>query len=409
MNTTSLSIIALLTLILFLLVYYVKRLKQQFSDINLYLRNIINNKAFSKTDYIDLRNPVFRTAKELEEVFRELNKKIEEKQKLLEKLFFSVPIPLVFFTNDGYVEFKNYAFKKGFADINSLDELKNIIRDEQFYKLSDNLISKNLKDPIDIVVNDKFYTINPDIIPFDDKKLYLFAFLDVTAIKKSQKIREEFSANVSHELKTPITVIRGFVETLESELPDDKLFMIRTIKKHIERLENLVSDILTLHTVESEKNILFQEFDLNEVVELSINLIQKDAALKNINVSFKSDERVNIIGDSFLITQILTNLLSNAIKFTPNNGKVNILISKLDNKVTLSCKDTGIGIPNQYLSKIFERFFVVDKSRARQLGGTGLGLSIVKHIVELHRGNIEVKSELGRGTEFIITLPVSQK
>jgi two-component system phosphate regulon sensor histidine kinase PhoR len=398
-------IILLFTLLVTLFIYYL-RIKRRFDEISKHLDSIIENREI-KTPLQSKRylHSSYLKAKKIEDTVKALKKTLEEKEKLLEKLFYSVPIPLAFFSKDGKAEFKNYSFEKLFGKVDNLEDLKNLLRKEAFYKITKETEEKGSIKNIEIDWKNRVFSVNLDRIKFEGKDSYLISFLDITELKNTQRIKTEFTSNVSHELKTPLTVIKGFIETLEKELPSDKLYMIKTIKKHIDRLQNLVSDILLLDMAESGKNAVFEAFDLNETIETAINLLYKEAKEKNIEVTFEKEENIILNGDSFLMLQAIINILSNAIKYNMPGGKVIIKTSKSDNKIILSCKDTGVGIPSQYISRIFERFFVVDKSRSRQLGGTGLGLSIVKHIVELHKGIIEVKSELGKGTEFIIELP----
>ncbi len=402
--------LAFITLLLLLLIslFYIFRLKRSIVELTKYLEHIIQDKKLKKIFFHrkGFNYDTILTIKKIEDRIENLKVRLEKKEKLLEKLFYSVPIPLAFFTKDGKLEFKNYSFEKLFGDISNLDDLKNLLRKESFYEITRETADKIEKRNTEIEWKNRFYSVNLDIVRFEQRESYLISFLDITELKKTQIIKAEFTSNVSHELKTPLTVIKGFIETLEKELPEDKLYMIKTIKRHIDRLQNLVSDILMLDMVESEKNIIFESFDLNVTVQTAISLLEKEAKEKNIEIIFKNEVDLTVNGDSFLILQALINILTNAIKYTPVGGNITLKIGKNDGKIFFFCKDTGIGIPSQHLPRIFERFYVVDKSRSRQMGGTGLGLSIVKHIIELHKGNITVNSEPGKGTEFIIELPV---
>lgn len=396
----------LLISVIIFLVFFVLRLRKTITEIKVLLKNLLSEGELKlsfhrKTNVYE----IFLMLKELEDRILLLKATLNEKERVIEKIFYSLPIPIAFFSKDGKLEFKNYSFEKNFGKIEYLEDLKNLLRDENFYNIAGSLDEDGPR-KIEIDWKDRNYSVDCEIIKTQEGISYLFTFLDITEIKKSQKIKAEFASNVSHELKTPITVIKGFIETLETEVPEDKVFMVKTIKKHIERLQNLVSDILLLDMVESGKNVEIKVFDLNETVSSAISLLEKTALSKNIMVFFEpEEEKLEIEGDNFLILQAIINILSNAIKFTPQSGTVTIKTYLENDKAFFSCKDTGIGIPEHLVPRIFERFFVIDKSRSRQMGGTGLGLSIVKHIVELHRGKIYVKSDYGRGTEFKIELP----
>lgn len=242
---------------------------------------------------------------------------------------------------------------------------------------------------------------------------------DITAIRRLERMRSEFVANVSHELKTPITSIKGFAETLLNGAIDDRETadsFLRIIYDESERLNRLIIDILELSKIESKHSALqCSPVDLSELVHRLIHLIKSDASKKQIELQLDMEEDLFIEGDEDRLRQVFINLISNAINYTPEGGKVLIEARSLhiseefaEDRVLIRIKDTGIGIPKKDLPRIFERFYRVDKARSRRSGGTGLGLSIVKHIVELHHGDISVESEAGIGTTFSIELPVIQ-
>lgn len=254
--------------------------------------------------------------------------------------------------------------------------------------------------------NNRYFTLFGDKIIYHDKPILLLTFIDITEIKKTEKMKADFTANVSHELKTPITVLKGYIETLEDELPSDKYPIIKIMKRHIERLSNLVSDVLLLSRLDAKVPLEKEYFNLKELITNAVETFNNDIKEKNINFKILVDDDIFYYGDNFLIFQAIINLVSNAVKYTSYNGLIEIKSTLQKDIIILTIKDTGPGIPKEYHEKIFQRFFVIDKSRSRQLGGTGLGLSIVKHIIELHNGRIDVESELGKGTTFIITLPL---
>ncbi len=233
---------------------------------------------------------------------------------------------------------------------------------------------------------------------------------DVTSIKKLEDIRTEFVSNVTHELKTPLTSIRGFVETLKSgaiEDPSVSSKFLDIIDIEAERLYMLINDILQLSEIEgmkSDENV--QQNNLNSIVEEVILILEPAASKKNVNIQVNTDSNINIMVNKNRIKQMLINLIDNAIKYNIENGSVFVTTCKSNGKTVISIKDTGIGIPENHHSRIFERFYRVDKGRSRNMGGTGLGLSIVKHIVNLYKGDIRIISEPGKGTEFIIQLPL---
>lgn len=233
---------------------------------------------------------------------------------------------------------------------------------------------------------------------------------DITALRRLESVRKDFIANVSHELKTPLTSIKGYIETLLDGAIEDKensQRFLRIIEEHANRLTRLVDDVLKLSELESkEVPIEFQAVELNPLLEEIIPIFHRQLAKKNIQITMKIPETISAVkADKEKLKEVLINLLDNAIKFNIDNGKIEITAEETDQDITISISDTGIGIPEKDLSRIFERFYRVDKTRSRDLGGTGLGLAIVKHIIEQHNGTVSVTSELGRGSQFRFILP----
>ncbi|SDW77778.1 two-component system histidine kinase PnpS [Paenibacillus sp. CF384] len=244
----------------------------------------------------------------------------------------------------------------------------------------------------------------------------LLVLQDVTAIRRLERMRSEFVANVSHELKTPITAVKGFAETLLGGAVDDPetaRSFLQIIYDESDRLNRLIGDILELSKIESRRVPLqFSPIELASFVEKTVELMRAEGLQKQIRLSYKADRDVYVEADEDRLRQIIMNLLSNGINYTPEGGSVSIVVEPVggDNyeSVRIHISDTGIGIPKKDLPRIFERFYRVDKARSRSSGGTGLGLSIVKHLVELHKGTISVESRVGSGSTFTIELPVLQ-
>ncbi|WP_050607109.1 two-component system histidine kinase PnpS [Clostridium niameyense] len=233
---------------------------------------------------------------------------------------------------------------------------------------------------------------------------------DVTDIKKLENMRAQFVANVSHELKTPLTSIKGFAETLKyvDDIETRNKFL-KIIDDEAERLTRLINDILVLSDIEKDKkDIVMQSINLNKTIEDVCYLVNKSAIDKNIIISVIGDKIPNIKGVEDLYKQMIINLVDNAIKYTEPKGKVTIGTKLKDNKIILWIEDTGVGMEREHLDRIFERFYRVDKARSRAEGGTGLGLAIVKHIVIGIKGKIDVQSKVGEGSKFIIEIPLKQ-
>ena len=237
---------------------------------------------------------------------------------------------------------------------------------------------------------------------------------DVTRQKELEKIRRDFVANVSHELQTPLTAIRGFAETLLDGALDDRVNnrrFIEVIKSHAVRLSDLTKDLLRLASLESESvQLKYEEIDLPSLIREAIESVKPLAAEKRQEITCLIPEAVpGIRGDREKLFQVLVNLLDNAIKFTPEEGRVSLeaCLQSDTAGIVVHVRDNGFGIPSSEVPRIFERFYRVDKTRSREQGGTGLGLAIVKHIVEAHKGKIEVKSTLGQGSDFYFSLPTA--
>lgn len=240
----------------------------------------------------------------------------------------------------------------------------------------------------------------------------VLVFHDITELKKLEKMRKDFVANVSHELKTPITSIKGFSETLLDGASNDEEVLetfLTIILKESERLQSLLQDLLDLSKIEETTFALNrQDFNIVNLLDEITTLLTSRSKEKAINLQFDKTNLSNEIvinADFDRIKQLFINVINNAITYSPENGQVTIKLEAMEDVVNVYITDTGIGIAEREIPRIFERFYRVDKARSRDSGGTGLGLAIVKHIVEAHNGQINVKSVLGKGTTFIITLP----
>ena len=232
---------------------------------------------------------------------------------------------------------------------------------------------------------------------------------DITEITKLENMRRDFVANVSHELKTPLTSINGFVETLimnEGLDIDKRNRFLNIIKKESDRLKRLIEDILLLSSIESKNNLVTENILAYDVFKEVYEMINYVATAKNINISYNfEDENIKVEAYGDYLKQLFLNLIDNAIKYTPEGGEVVINQYTKYDEIVIEVIDNGIGIPKEDIDKIFQRFYRVDKARSRSVGGTGLGLAITKHIVNSLKGTINVESEFQKGSKFIVTLP----
>ena len=243
----------------------------------------------------------------------------------------------------------------------------------------------------------------------------LLVFNDVTHLRRLEDMRRDFVANVSHEIKTPLTAIKGFVETLHRgnvDNPAEAQRFLGIIQKHADRLSSIVEDLLSLSRIEQEdeaKAIKLEEGHVKDVFKSALQICRSKAEEKRININLTCDEQLAASFDSSLLEQAVVNLLDNAIKYSEPNSTIHLKANLKDSQIQIIVADEGIGIAKKHLPRLFERFYRVDKARSRNLGGTGLGLAIVKHIAQAHGGNVTVESTLGEGSVFTIHLPNTEQ
>jgi two-component system phosphate regulon sensor histidine kinase PhoR len=244
--------------------------------------------------------------------------------------------------------------------------------------------------------------------PLDDRGGVVLTVHDITDLKNIEIVKKDFIVNASHELRTPLAAILGATETLEESPGKINAFSLEILKRHAERLRAIVEDLLKLAEIE-EKGYRLERVavDPGELVGNVARILAPRLKEKGLALRVEAPEGMpRLNADPFLLEQMLLNLVDNAIKYT-ERGEIVISLAADARDGLLVVRDTGAGIPAEHLPRIFERFYVVDKSRSRRVGGTGLGLSIVKHIVQLHGGTISVASEVGRGTTFTVRLPLA--
>ncbi|WP_226677520.1 two-component system histidine kinase PnpS [Mesobacillus jeotgali] len=377
-----------------------------------------NYRARTYEDHIDETGMLSSSINILARNLQELMKLKESQQDRLTTLIENMGSGLILIDSRGFINLINKPYK----------EIFNVEASEYLYKLYYEVIDH---EEITQMVEEIFMTEQKVrkqvVLPLEIERRHfevygvpiigtnnvwkgiLLVFHDITELKKLEQMRKDFVANVSHELKTPITSIKGFSETLLDGAMHDKATLeafLEIILKESDRLQVLIQELLDLSKIEQHGFRLTNgRVDLvkeaNEVIEiLKGKAAQKDIMLK---LSQPSEEAV-IEGDPDRLKQVLINLVSNAITYTPNGGSVEISLTDQENSVSVVIKDSGIGIEKSEITRIFERFYRVDKARSRNSGGTGLGLAIVKHIVEAHKGHIEVDSQIGKGTTFTIKL-----
>ncbi|MBC7188698.1 PAS domain-containing sensor histidine kinase [Candidatus Aerophobetes bacterium] len=341
-------------------------------------------------------------AEKMKKIFEELS---HEKEKL-ESILSSLSEGLLLLDREGKILLSNKSMQKIVQKENLVGKFYwEVVRETSL----DNLIKKakgegkNLSGEIPIF--DRIFFCNLALLK--SGKEILLVFHDITQMKNIEKIKREFIASASHELRTPLAAIKGFIETLEEELNGKNRTYTNIIKRHTDRLINIVEDLLILSEIEEKQHRLKKEkVNVVKIIKDVLYVFQTKIRKKNLFLKFEVEENLPPVNaDPAALEQMFINLIDNAIKYTDKGG-IFIFIGKKENLLRVEVEDTGIGIAKEHLPRIFERFYVVDKSRSRRMGGTGLGLSIVKHIVLLHGGDINVESTPGVGTKFTINLPL---
>lgn len=230
--------------------------------------------------------------------------------------------------------------------------------------------------------------------------------------KEAEMLRREFVANVTHELKTPLTSISGFIETLQdgaAEDPEIRHKFIDIIAIETARLKRLIEDLLVLSDIENRRDSDGSEFDVKTAVENTVEALKPISEAKNVEVIMNIEEGLSLSGSVDRFRQMMVNLIENAVKYSDEGGRIWVNASKSADKITVSVRDEGIGIAPEHHERLFERFYRVDKSRSKKAGGTGLGLSIVKHIAVLFGASLQVESSVGEGAEFFVIFNVDGK
>lgn len=345
------------------------------------------------------------------ELKEKLNTTAQQKRRT-EAILLNLTDGIIAFDKEGNVLHINHAAKEflEISDVTTFDEIFNKLNLEKNVEkiiYLENWTSYDQR----IVVNDRY--LNLLFAPFKDEQDrpegIITVIQDITEHVKLDEMRKEFVADVSHELKTPITSIIGYAETLEDFEYDKEMQskFLNVIISQAQMMSKLVSDLLTLSKYEIESDSSKKtKFDLGELAKTVYENLRLSAEKKNHQVECLVTASVpNVYADKYGIERVITNILSNSIKYTPENGNIKIYVGFVYNDAYIKIIDNGIGIPEEDLDRVFERFYRVDKARTREMGGTGLGLAIAKEILEKNNASIDIKSQVGKGTEVVIRIP----
>ena len=387
--------------------------------LNFYDKLIAEDKSLKfNVDYLSFLefNKIYKSFKKnkknlnrtnLENSYKEIINKIDEGVILINYNF-----KIMYFNQ----QMKEYFIKIDVDQFNTIDKL---IRNKEFDNILDNIkrnnkkISKNitLYDPKEIVVN---IQASPIMMDNTEESLILLIFKNVNNTSQLDKLKTEFVENVTHELKTPVTIINGFLETIKNENLNSKqkkeFFDI--ISSQTVRISSIIDNLIFLTELEDykkTKTIIFKEEYIKTIVNNAIEACLPKANKKNISIiTININKNDKIYINAILFYQLLTNLLDNAIKYSEINKKIEIKFEKISNHIKIYIIDEGKGIEEKHLPYLFQRFYRIDKSRNRKTGGSGLGLSISKNIMEIHKGKISVTSNIDKGSTFICTLPIKK-
>ncbi|WP_255287755.1 MULTISPECIES: HAMP domain-containing sensor histidine kinase [unclassified Clostridioides] len=386
----------------------------------IYVSKKVSNKEFHARLNISAKGELGELARNFNHMIKNMDDTLEEvqyKHLQLRSILKSISHGILAIDVNGNILLINDEAKEMIkSEPNKLVEGHNInavIKEEEILKQILQFIGSKENETAKITIKDDIvYKIKVDPVYLQNTNNVIIGSIvnieDITKKVKLENMRSDFVANVSHELKTPLTSISGFVETLKSNENIDvntRNRFLEIIESESDRLKRLIDDILLLSFVENKDTLLMEDVVIYDVFREVYEITQRSASEKNIEVLYKCDDKsINILSNRDYIKQVFLNLVDNAIKYTQDNGIVQVVVLKDEEKIIIKVIDNGVGIPKEDVERIFERFYRVDKARSRDVGGTGLGLAITKHIVKSLNGCIKVKSELGIGSEFIVTI-----
>jgi len=354
-----------------------------------------------------LSNAFNDTTAALESAFNEISDRINELSTLLN----AINDGIIAVSSENNILFANKRINgfPGFELIKSGGNI-NLIKSSAVLELIEDTMKDEVSIQREIIRKDNIYSCFSSYFTLDEGKGVIISMQDVSRIKKLERLRYEFVSNVTHELNTPLTSIKGFIETLKEGAINDPATatqFLNIIEIESERLSNLINDILTLSSIENDTVISHKEdVEIRSVANDALLLLSRKINDKSISASNDIPSNIFISADPDRIKQLFINLIDNAVKYNKANGSVELYLKKNPSTLEIHVKDTGIGIDESHIERLFERFYRVDKGRSREMGGTGLGLSIVKHIALLYNGSVSVDSTPGEGSDFCISFPL---
>lgn len=410
-----------LALISYLYLKDKKSFKESLHDLKRITDNKVINTFSTSSDFHSLADKITKTRMQN----HSKTTLLQEQNDYWAKLFENFPAGIILINQDDFVlDFNPAVFlslklpsisktseKISFQDLVPIEEISH------FYQKSKKEDQKIYTEEIHCLRNNTREVFKATSISLsneqENKTGTLLVLEDITTFKRLEEMRTDFASNVSHELKTPITIIRAYVETIQNALEDSPelaLKFLYKVEKSAERMTDIIEDLSVLAKIEQDATWVskgFEERELNKTINAALTLCQAEAEQKGIDLKPLLENpgyylSTTIKANHRLLEQALRNLIENAIRYSPEKSKVTIRSRYTNDEIKISIQDNGPGISPEDQSKIFERFYRVDKSRDRDTGGSGLGLAIVKHIIRVHNARIELDSEIGEGSTFTI-------
>lgn len=416
-------LISLLGFVLMTIIVLVIRYSHQFSkpidDITQVAIELSkgNYKARTFTESNETTTMLSQSMNVLAKNLQEMTTQQEMQQDRLNTLIHNIGSSVVLINSRGHVNLINKTYKEIFkVDSRSIigELYYDAFKHKEIVEIVEEIFLKEVKVRKQIILplsieRKHFEVYGAPIIGINHEwKGIVLVFHDISELKKLEQVRKDFFANVSHELKTPITSIKGFTETLlDGAMENEELCknFLSIILTESDRMQSLIQDLLDLSKIEQQNFKLDRaNVSVKLIIEEVKKMLSQKAEEKDIDFALYLKTPLVVNADALRLKQVFINLIDNAIHYTSTGGKVFITASETDEQIVVRVNDTGVGIGREEISRIFERFYRVDKARSRNSGGTGLGLAIVKHLVEAHKGKVEVESKLGHGTSFIVTL-----
>lgn len=394
----------------------------------------MNGSDFDKDPIFKLENQDFR---ELEQYLEQIKIKLKQRSEQMahgyeesKTLMSGIEDAVVSVDKEGKILFFNSAFASKFVPRHVLNEnpetkvfLSQIFNDDEvvqiFHRAAMSGKSENIQKSLNTNMDSPERIFSLSVSPLKDKKTHeifevMGIFHDISEIRWAEQVRTEFVENASHELRSPLTAVIGYLDIIKDDVESGQsqniLENLTIVNKSVSRLSALVDDLLTLSKLEHGPRLNYELIDPQLITDEVIQKLTPLAKKKNIKLSWTNHGLKNVYLDVVKLEQILSNLIGNAIKYNRESGQVEVHWSynPSGRGYRLMIKDDGPGIDKAYQSRLFERFYRVDRARSREVGGTGLGLAIVKHIMNIHGGSISVKSDIGQGAEFICDFPERQ-